>query len=124
MDANVIKCFKNYYRNRMVLHIVTVLKSNEKSTLKDAKIDVLDATGWIKNSLINMEDKTIANCLRVCGFFVDKESVYEAEIETVKESGGFTLPKGKLNKVSNFGQFVSADDQLPTSNFFNSSNSE
>ena len=124
MDAGVIKCFKNYYRNRVVLHIVTILKSNEKSTLKDVKIDVLDAMGWIKNSWINMEDKTIANCFRKCGFFVDKESVQETEAETAQESEEFTLLKGTLNEVSNFEQFVSADDQLPTSDFFDLSISD
>lgn len=82
MDQGIIKCFKCFYRKRLIRHIVYELEMNAEATVEKVKVDLLMASKWIRGAWGDVTEATIRNCFRKAGFVqgdVEAEEQMEAE---------------------------------------------
>lgn len=79
MDQGIIKCFKCFYRRRLIRHIVYELEMNAEMTIEKVKVDLLMASKWIRAAWTDVTEATIRNCFRKAGFIYDEEEGEEEE---------------------------------------------
>lgn len=66
LDQGIIRCFKAYYRSRLVKHIIS--SCTMALTPDQVVITALDAVYWIEEAWNNVSRSTIVNTFRTAGF--------------------------------------------------------
>lgn len=63
-DMGIIKNFKDYYRRRLLTHLLDCIEQNESPT-----VSILQSLRWARMAWeINVNSTTIANCFKKAGF--------------------------------------------------------
>lgn len=106
LDMGIIRCFKAYYRRRLV---EKVLFNIEYGASCVGKVDVKDACDEISNSWNEVTAKTISNCWRKAGF---NSTV---EVDDIDESVAMENLQKSLQNLPGSApaeEYVSVDDEL------------
>lgn len=104
LDQGIIKCFKCFYRKRLVRHLLSELEANKDKKVEEVKIDLLLASKWTNSAWNDVTEATVRNCFRKAGFRNEEEEE-EAEIEfpSLEALGGETVSTE---------EFLGADDSV------------
>ena len=108
MDQGIIKCFKSYYRKRLVRYIISELEIDKAKRIEDVKIDLLLSSKWAKSAWNDVTEATIRNCFKKAGF-VRGDQEQEPD---VGEDLSLEIPD--IGAIS-MNEFISADDGLSVS---------
>ena len=107
-DQGIIKCFKDYYRRKIVNEITHRMMANKKLTINDVKINMLTAVVSIHHGWKLVTSTTIQNCFRKAFFPVEQIP------DSQTEDPHFEQQWNQLNPEVDFQEFVNADDNLVT----------
>lgn len=102
----IIRCFKAYYRRRLV---EKVLFNIEYGALCVGKVDSRDACDEISNSWNEVTAKTISNCWRKAGF---NSSVEVDDVNDNKAMADLQKRLGNLPGSVSAEEYVTVDDEL------------
>ena len=113
MDQGVIKCFKSYYRKRIVKKLIADLMDGKTPDIKN--FTLLSCVLIAKLAWNDVKQDTIKNCFRKCGFNKNQTEESGAEIHVAIESNEWkTFAKLTNIESGTFSDFVEVDDSLVT----------
>jgi hypothetical protein len=121
MDQGVIKCFKGYYRTRLIQKLIAIMDSGNKPL--PASISILDAIYMAKFAWDQVSTQTIKNCFIKSGFTFNETQTCGVE-EVISEPDGWEeVSKGlDIADGCTFEEFIGFDDGLSTSQEVNELN--
>ncbi len=108
LDGGVIKTFKDYYRKSMVKHLLSVINSGNQ--IESNTITLLEAVFMLHSAWDEINDTTIQNCFRKCGFninCVENDIQVDDEFEAI-----WNTASEELDLDFGFDEFVECDDYL------------
>lgn len=82
LDLGIIKCFKGYYRKRIVQNVVFNLDNKVENPFA---VDVKNACDWIASSWKSVKQSTIRNCWKKASFFEGNDTGIVEAAEVVDE---------------------------------------
>lgn len=74
LDLGIIKCFKGYYRKRLLQNVVYNL---EAKLLNPFAVDVKNACDWVSGSWNSVTASTIQNCWKKASFFEENNDDHD-----------------------------------------------
>lgn len=109
MDQGVIKCFKNYYRQKLIRFLINSLDSNPGTTVRDFPVNLKQSMEWIKVAWDTVTQMTLINCFRKAGFSaaVEGEEEENNQLEFYHE-----LQRRSGGELSSADEYLSVDDDV------------
>lgn len=109
MDQGIIKCFKQYYRQKIASKLVWSLERNPNHKISDVKFDLVTCMHYMKIAWDGVKSATIANCFKKSGFPV----MMQIEVAETSTSDDFVSTLQNMgHDVSSGEEFITADDDL------------
>ncbi|XP_071043603.1 tigger transposable element-derived protein 6-like [Parasteatoda tepidariorum] len=119
LDLGIIKCFKGYYRKRLVQNVVYNLDNKLPNPYA---VDVKNACDWISGGWNSLTQSTIQNCWKKASFFEDKSNgdaeteLTEITDEEEKCVAGLNSIVSDFQRSSNASFLFNADEFLNLDN--------
>jgi hypothetical protein len=118
MDQGIIKCFKSYYRKRLLRYLINSFEANPDTSLKDVSVNLRSAMIWTLAAWDEVTRSTIVNCFNRAGFNVTEAMPTETEDipvnQEITESLLQELSLKTGTELSSLDEYVLADDVIVT----------
>ena len=119
-DQGIIKCFKGYYRKRLIQKLITMIDNGKEPS--ELKINLLDAMYMAKAAWNEVKQSTIKNCFKKAGFKFDmmenelEESKIDSQIESTNDTVNSEIWECLASNLGIEGadkvEYITADDGI------------
>lgn len=82
MDMGIIKVFKDYYKKRLIRHLLNGKRQNSSTPIDKVVVNLKHAIDFTVAAWKEVTEKTIKNCFRKSGFFQNEDNLTELEEST------------------------------------------
>ena len=114
LDLGIIKTFKDFYKKKLLRHVVSKMDQNE-SIEKSTKI--IYAIHWIISSIAEIKDRTVKKCFKKAGFqmsFEDNEALANCEDNSDQNLQEIQDLIQRICPEMSVEEFMSLDENIET----------
>lgn len=113
MDMGIIKCFKDYYKKRVMRLIINELECNRTFLIKDVKVNLSHAISYIDLAWKEVTANTINNCFKKAGFDSVTDTIDEEEVDN-EDMQSYWNDLNQLDGTNNMdlNDYLECDNQL------------
>ena len=111
-DQGIIKCFKGYYRQKLIRYLINSITAEPEKHVKDFKVNLKQAMEWSKAAWESVTEETIRNCFAKSGFITKRTHIEPSDPFVEADQMLSELAEKTGEEMGSMDEFVTVDDHI------------